>query len=270
MGNFKVINQVENDSIKVEIIENQKLSGAQTGDIAQKLFYMEHAGIKLKNVRIILKDGAVKIESGALFFMKGRIKVATKAAKGFLKNLGSNLLSGEKMFKPVYSGHGEIWLEPSFGHFKIIELDDDEIIVDKGMFYACESTMEVSAVSQKNLSSTMFGGEGFFQTKVKGKGIVVLNIPVPLDEVMVYQLNDEALQVDGNYAILRRGDIKFTVKMVTKGIIGTMASGEGLLQTFEGTGEVWLAPTQSVYEKLGMGNTVDSLAPDGSSNTETD
>ncbi|MCH4886468.1 AIM24 family protein [Acidaminobacter sp. JC074] len=269
MKNFKVIHQVENDFMKVEIIENQKLSGAKDGQTAQKLFYMEQAGIKLKNVRIILKEGAVKIESGALFFMKGKIKVATKPAKGFIKNLGSNLLSGEKMFKPEYSGKGEIWLEPSFGHFKIIELDNDEIIVDKGMFYACDSSMQVSAVSQKNLSSTMFGGEGFFQTKVKGSGIVVLNIPVPLEEVMVYQLDDEDLRVDGNYAILRRGDIKFTVKMVTKGIIGTMASGEGMLQTFSGTGEVWLAPTQAVYEDL-TAEGISGIDDDGSSHTETE
>ena len=269
MDNFKIIHQVENDNVKVEIIENQKLSGARSGHIAEKLFYMEQSGVKLKNVRIILKKGAVKLESGALYFMKGHIKVANKASKGFLKNLGSNLLSGEKMFKPEYSGKGEIWLEPSFGHFKIIELENDEIIVDKGMFYACESDMEVSAVTQKNISSALLGGEGFFQTKVKGTGIVILNIPVPLDEVMVYKLDNEELNVDGNFAILRRGNIDFSVKMITKGIIGTMTSGEGLLQTFKGTGEVWLAPTQAIYEKLNMGYGMQSAPQNGASNTRT-
>lgn len=270
MKNLNVIQQVENDLVKVEIIETDKLSGATDGRIAEKLFYMEQAGIKLKNIRITLKGGAVKVESGALYFMKGHIKVATKPAKGFLKNLGSNLLSGEKMFKPEYSGEGEIWLEPSFGHYKIIELDDDEIIVDKGMFYACENKMTVSAVSQKNISSSLFGGEGFFQTKIKGSGIVILSIPVPLEEVMVYQLNNEVLKVDGNFALLRRGDIDFKVQMVSKGIIGTLASGEGLMQTFSGTGEVWLAPTQSIYEKLSSFSGMNAIPEDGTSNTDTE
>ena len=29
--------------------------------------------------------------------------------------------------------------------------------------------------------------------------------------------------------------------------------GEGLLQTFRGTGSVWLAPTQDIYQKLQAG-----------------
>lgn len=268
MENYRIIHQIENDDVKVEIIENKKLSGAKTSTVATKLFYMNQGGITLKSVRIVLKGGAVKIESGALYFMKGHIKVANKPTKGFFKNLGSHLLSGEKMFKPEYSGVGEIWLEPSFGHFKVIELNNDEIIVDKGMFYACESDMEVAAVGQKNISSALFGGEGFFQTRIKGTGLVILNIPVPLDEVIVYHLEDEMLRVDGNFAILRRGDIDFSVKMVTKGILGTMVSGEGLLQTFKGTGEVWLAPTQSVYEQLEIQN--EALIMSEPSNTGED
>jgi uncharacterized protein (AIM24 family) len=46
------------------------------------------------------------------------------------------------------------------------------------------------------------------------------------------------------------------VEKSTKSFMGSMQSGEGLLQTFSGTGEVWLAPTQSVYKRL----QADSLA----------
>lgn len=269
MQNMKSLQKVQSKSMTVEILENNKLSGSRDVRLAEKLFYMEQAGLTLKNVKITLNGGACKLESGALYFMKGDIKVSSKASKGFLKNLGSNMLSGEKMFKPEYSGHGEIWLEPSFGHFKIIELDNDEIIVDKGLYYACESGMEVSAVSQKNISSAFLGGEGFFQTRIKGTGIVVLCVPVPMEEIMVYQLDNEELKVDGNFAILRRGKIDFSVKMVTKGIIGSLTSGEGLLQTFKGTGEVWLAPTQAVYDKLNMGFGADTFASQGQSNNQT-
>ena len=33
-------------------------------------------------------------------------------------------------------------------------------------------------------------------------------------------------------------------------LFGTAVSGEGLLQTFEGTGQVWLVPFKSVYDQL--------------------
>lgn len=268
MKNTSVLDSIENSNCKFEVIEFSKLEGGQSSHAAEKLFFQEKSGIKLKQVKINLKNGSVKLESGALSFMKGNLNVQNQVTKGFFKNLGSNLLSGESLFKPEYNGVGEIWLEPTFGHYMLIELDNDEIIVDKGLFYACESSLEVSAVVQKNVSSALFGGEGFFQTKVKGSGIVVLSVPVPMSEVIVYNLNNETLQVDGNFALLRRGDISFSVEMITKGIVGTMASGEGLLQTFKGTGEVWLAPTQGVYEKLNAGYSLNSISGK-SSNTHT-
>lgn len=269
MENIRCIDKLENERILVETMERTKLIGARSGHGAERIFFLDKAGVTSKNVKITLKKGAVKLESGALYFMKGNISVETQATKGFLKNLGSSLLSGEKMFKPIYSGNGEIWLEPSFGHFMLIELDNDEIIVDKGMFYACESDMEVSAVFQKNVSSAMFGGEGFFQTKISGSGIVILSCPVPMDEVMVYHIENEEIKVDGNFAILRRGNIDFSVEMITKGVIGTLASGEGLLQTFRGTGEVWLAPTQAIYDKLESGYSLNNMSSGSSSNTKT-
>lgn len=269
MENIRIIDKLENDNIIVETVEQTKLTGARSGFGAERLFYLEKSGVRMKNVKITLKKGAVKLESGALYFMKGKINVDTKPAKGFLKNLGSSMLSGEKMFKPTYSGQGEIWLEPSFGHFMLIELDNDEIIVDKGMYYACESNMEVSAIVQKNISSAMFGGEGFFQTRIKGTGIVVLSIPVPMNEIMIYNLENDEVKVDGNFAILRRGNIDFSVEMISKGILGTMTSGEGLLQTFRGTGEVWLAPTQSIYDKLESGFGIGGVNGAGGSHTQT-
>ncbi len=269
MENLNVIDVMENENLRIEVLENVKLSGARSGRVAEQLFYMEKSGIKLKNVKVTLKKGALKVESGALFFMKGKVNVKSKPSKGLLKNLGTNLLAGEKMFKPEYSGEGEIWLEPSFGHFKILELNNEEIIVDKGMFYGCDSDMGVSAVMQKNISSAMLGGEGLFQTKIRGTGLVVLSIPVPLNEVMIYQLHDEELKVDGNFAILRKGNIEYSIQMVSKGIIGTMISGEGLVETFKGSGEVWLAPTQSIYEKMNNGHGMHSVPINGSSNTKT-
>jgi uncharacterized protein (AIM24 family) len=53
--------------------------------------------------------------------------------------------------------------------------------------------------------------------------------------------------------------VKFSVERSGKGIAGKLTSGEGLLQTFEGSGAVWLAPTQPVYSLIGASG-VSSLA----------
>ena len=58
----------------------------------------------------------------------------------------------------------------------------------------------------------VLGNEGVFQTKLSGNGIVVLEIPVPEEEVFKCKINNDVLKVDGNFAILRTGDIEFTVE----------------------------------------------------------
>jgi uncharacterized protein (AIM24 family) len=100
---------------------------------------------------------------------------------------------------------------------------------------------------QKHVSSALFGGEGLFQTKVSGKGWVVLTTPVPASEIQKITLNNEKLSVDGSFAILRKGNIDFKVEKSSKGLFSSKISGEGLLQTFTGTGEVWLCPTIDYY-----------------------
>jgi len=208
--------------------------------------------MSLKQIKITLKDSAITTEPGALYFHKGNISMECElgGVGGLAKKLIRNKLTNESAFSPTYSGTGEIFLEPSFSHFILIELDNDAIIVDKGMFYCCERGVSVEVTSQKNLSSGLFGGEGWFQTKISGKGLCVLAIPVPLSEVLKYELKNEKLQVDGDFAFLRSASINFTVERSAKNLVGNLTSGDGALQTFEGTGTVWLAPTQSVYGSL--------------------
>ena len=131
-------------------------------------------------------------------------------------------------------------------------LEDEELVADKGLFLACQTSVEVGVATQKGLAAGLLGGEGLFQTKLSGRGICVLQSPVPVKEIIKVSLDNDTLQVDGNFALLRKGDVEFTVKGATKSLIGSMTSGEGLLQTFHGTGEVWLAPTQSVYQQLAL------------------
>ena len=63
-------------------------------------------------------------------------------------------------------------------------------------------------------------------------------------------LNEDTLKIDGSFAILRSGDIEFSVEKSATSFIGSATSGEGLLNVYRGTGEVWLVPTKVIYDKL--------------------
>ena len=103
---------------------------------------------------------------------------------------------------------------------------------------------------QRTLSSSLLGNEGLYQTKLSGSGIVALEIPVPESEIFKCVLINDTLKVDGNFAILRTGNIEFSVEKSSKSIVGSLTSGEGFVNVYRGSGEVWLIPTKNIYNKL--------------------
>ena len=268
-NNLEVLSEMSGDST-FQILEYETLSGSLDVASAEQMYFMREIGMTLKQVKIILEDSSVRLQSGALSYMKGRIDL--RAGLGGIMGLGKKLISskvtGESAIKPLYTGTGEIYLEPSFGHFALIELEDDEVIIDDGLFYACEEGIEVGAAMQKNISSAFFGNEGLFQTKLEGSGVAVLELPVPEYEIRRVVLINDTLKVDGNFALLRTGDIEFTVEKSSRSLIGSAASGEGLVNVYRGTGEIWLMPTRDVYNRIALGDFDNLTKNDGRYDTE--
>ena len=56
----------------------------------------------------------------------------------------SSITTGEQIAQPEYKGTGYVVLEPSFKHFLLLNLDNEDIIVDKGMFYCAQKSVKVS------------------------------------------------------------------------------------------------------------------------------
>jgi uncharacterized protein (AIM24 family) len=258
-SNLEVIDGAETAHFKLEILAYKKLilqNSLAQNSLAQNplsnaaaIYYANQLGTKLKQIKITLKNGEAITESGALQYLHGNITIENKSGgmAGLGKAVLKSLVTNETIFRPRYSGTGTIYLEPTFGHYLIYPLNGEELIVDKGLYACSEGAITVGVATQKNLSAGMAGGEGWFQTKVSGRGICVFVLPVPMENVRCVELHNETLQVDGSFALMRTGNISFSVEKSTKGILGTVTSGEGLLQTFRGTGKVWLAPTLGHY-----------------------
>lgn len=250
--NINISSYLQKDGFKVEIIEYKELKGSTDPRIAENLYYIHKTGMKMKQVRVNLDNDGLIIKPGTLYFHRGNIQTHANigGVSGFAKKIIKNSLIDETTFNPLYFGTGEIFLEPSFNHFIITELDEDSIIVEKNLFYCCQQGVEIGVSMQKTISSALKNNEGLFQTRIKGSGICVLEIPVPANEIFKIYLNNEKLQVDGNFVILRSESVKYTIRGTSGGLVSKITSEEGLLQTFEGTGAVWLAPTKPVYKYI--------------------
>jgi uncharacterized protein (AIM24 family) len=260
---YEIIDSIAlEDGTTVEILQFPQLSGSSDLRVANNLFYASESGMRLKMVRLTIEKSKVRSEPGALYFMKGNLEMKASTGGGVMKGLARKMLSGESFFVNEIHGTGEIYLEPSFGHFFLyhVKKEDKAIIVDKSLFYAGSAGLDISSVMQKNISSSLFGGEGMFQTKIQGEGIAVLYSPVPVSELQKIQLNGDKLSVDGNFALLRSEGVEFKAEKSSKSWVATSVSGEGLLQTFSGIGSVWIAPTQGVYEMLATSEGINRLA----------
>ena len=57
-------------------------------------------------------------------------------------------------------------------------------------------------------------------------------------------LQDDEVKIDGNMAVAWSKSLRFTVERSGKSLIGSAASGEGLVNVYRGTGKILMAPVR--------------------------
>lgn len=193
-------------------------------------------------IHVKMDDTALQTEAGAMYYYKGNITMDSSSGPG----LGAALLTGESLRRPIYSGTGEIVLEPTYGQYTIFDVGDREWLINYGRYYASELSV-VLGIRKNSLGTGLLSGHGLFQTTVSGKGRVILESDGPLEKI---ELNNEKLVVDGNFAIIWSASLDFKVEKATKGLFATVLSGEGLVNTYSGTGTVYLCPASNKMKYL--------------------
>lgn len=253
---YKIKNFTDNDDIKVigtmgaftaiEYLRDLSLEPSQ----AITSYFSSQMNVRKRQVICDVSKANVTIQSGAMQWMLGNVQ-ATTGIKGVSDFFGKALrgsVTGEGAIKPEYSGDGILVLEPTYKHILLIDVADwnGSVVLDDGFFLACESTLEQKAVMRSNLSSAVAGGQGLFNLGVQGKGILCLESHCPKEELIEIELQNDVLKVDGNFAIAWSGSLEFTVERSGKSLIGSAASGEGLVNVYRGTGKVLLSPVNGV------------------------
>ena len=249
---FRVNNFTNNDDIRiveslgaftvVEYLRDLSVLPAQ----AQIAYFCNAMNVRRRQLLCDVSKSNVTLQSGAMQWSVGNVN-ATTGLKGvgdlFNKAIRGSV-TGESAIKPEYTGEGYLVTEPTFRHLLLLNLDDwnGSVVLDDGLFLACESTLQHKAVMRSNISSAVAGGEGLFNLGITGKGVLCLESPSPKEELIEIELVNDVLKVDGNMAIAWSGSLEFTVERSGKTLIGSAASGEGLVNVYRGTGRVLLAP----------------------------
>ncbi|SCJ58701.1 Protein of uncharacterised function DUF124 [uncultured Flavonifractor sp.] len=213
---------------------------------AQLAYYCNAMNVRKRQVICDLSKANITLQAGAMQWMVGNVNATTgiKGVGDLFSKAMRGKVTGESAIKPEYTGDGLLVLEPTYKHIILMDVAEwnGSVVLDDGMFLACDSNLKHRAVMRSNLSSAAAGGEGLFNLGVMGEGVLCLESQCPREELVEITLHNDVLKIDGNMAVAWSGSLEFTVERSGKTLIGSAASGEGLVNVYRGSGKVLMAP----------------------------
>ena len=253
---YQISNFTDNDDVKIlselgafQVIEYQRDLSVTPGS-AITAYYSAQMNVRKRQLVCHLSKAPVTIQAGAMQWMLGNVNATTgiKGVGDFLGKAVRGKATGESAIKPEYTGDGLLVLEPTYKYLILMNAADwgGSVVLDDGLFLACESSLQHKAVMRSNFSSAVAGGEGLFNLSLNGSGTFCIESNCPKEELVEITLHNDVLKIDGNFAIAWSGSLEFTVERSGKSLIGSAASGEGLVNVYRGTGKVLMMPTGSM------------------------
>lgn len=250
---FKVMNFDNNDDVNIidqkgpfKVIEYERDLSVNNPHEAIVSYFSSKMNIKKRQVICDLSQAPITLQSGAMQWSVGDVN-ATTGIKGVGDLIGKAFrgkATGESAIKPEYQGNGLLITEPTFKHPIILDLNQwgGAIVLNDGLFLACDGRIKHKAVFVGSASATVAGNEGLFNLGLEGDGYAVIESNCPLQELIQINLKDDQIKIDGNYAVAWSKTLNFTVERSGKTLVGSAASGEGLVNVYRGTGMVLMMP----------------------------
>lgn len=265
---FQISNFTENDDINIidskgafTVIEYRRdLSVSPRNAI--EAYFSSKMNVRARQVMCDLRKSDVTVQKDAMQWMVGNVTATTgiHGVGDFFSKAVRGKATGEDTIKPEYTGDGVLVLEPTYKHLILLDVGQwgGSVVLDEGLFMACESSLKQKAIMRSNISSAVAGGEGFFNLGLTGSGIACIQSNCPREELIEITLDNDVIKIDGNMAIAWSGSLTFSVERSGKTLVGSAVSGEGLVNVYRGTGKLLMAPiTQGLFRNNDMLSTQD-------------
>jgi uncharacterized protein (TIGR00266 family) len=177
-------------------------------------------------------------EAGAMASMAAQLSMKTELFGGLIPALLKAFLGGESLFCNTFSNDTKqpqqlVLTQSTIGDMGLIELKGNEICFQPGAYIA--HTPGVHVGLQWAGFSSWISGEGLFKLKLSGTGLVFFGAYGGLTK---RQVNGELI-VDSGHLVAYDPDFKMQIGLAG-GLIGSVTSGEGLINRLSGKGTVYL------------------------------
>ena len=194
---YKVKNFLDNDDVKVldkmgafSVVEYQR-DLSVTPETAIIAYYSAQMNVRKRQLLCDLSVSNITTQAGAMQWMIGNVNATTgvKGVGDLFSKAVRGKVTGESAIKPEYTGNGKLILEPTNKYLVLLDAEEwnGSVILEDGLFLACESTLQHKAVMRSNVSSAVLGGEGLFSLSLQGKGVFCIESYCPKEELTMVE-----------------------------------------------------------------------------------
>ena len=115
-------------------------------------YYMSRMNVNKRQVLLNLNGNGYTVQAGAMQWMAGQIQMESgvKGVGGFLSGIAKAAVTKETVAKPIYTGYGQVMLEPTYRHILLTNLQEwgGSVVLDDGLFLACDNTVTQKVVGR--------------------------------------------------------------------------------------------------------------------------
>lgn len=204
---------------------NHVISGP--GDLAT---YNSSKELNLWQQRLIcdLGRGGVTLLSYPLNWSAGRYRCVNNACYSLVKSVAGGCYARD------YAGDAKLFLYPTWYRPILIDISEwgNRVVVNHSLLMACESSIALEFEIPKWPSTYSLRTEPVAAVRLQGKGIIALNSPCARADFVEVELQDDVVEVVGNYVLAWSDTLKYSLKTY---------DNASLVRVFEGSGTVWTA-----------------------------
>lgn len=213
-----------------------------------RMKYTIDSNMQFPLVEIALEAGEfAHIQQGSMVYHTPSVTLSTKlnarSGSGFgrvLGAIGRSMTSGESMFitqAKSSSDDGKIALAPSTpGQVIALDLGAKQYRLNDGAFLALDGSANYR-MERQSVGRAFFGGQGgLFVMTTEGQGTLLANA---FGSIKKLELQGESITIDNAHVVAWSTSLDYNIHL-ENGFLQSIGTGEGIVNTFTGHGEIYV------------------------------
>ncbi|GFH41827.1 TIGR00266 family protein [Lactococcus hodotermopsidis] len=212
-----------------------------------KMKYTIDSNMQFPLIEIALETGEFAyIQRGSMVYHNAAVSLNTELnAKGsglgkLFKAAGRAMTSGESVFitKAVSNAdNGILALAPSTpGQVMPLELGAEQYRLNDGAFLALDGSAQYT-MERQSVGRALFGGQGgLYVMTTYGEGTLLVNA---FGSIKKITLAHQEITIDNAHVVAWSESLDYDIHL-ENGFVQSIGTGEGVVNTFRGTGEIYV------------------------------